>query len=141
MKKNILYILLFLSISFLAKGQTSPCFLFDATSIDQLKQIKTNFYSIKQTGKAIHDTTATDLLLVVKDFDTSKPLNDVSADLTAKIFKVSDSTGRINFNAFGTGSIYTLLISKKNYHCLEIRNLHFGSGEIRWLEIKLKKAN
>ena len=122
-------------------GQTSPCFLFDATSLDRVKEIKTSFHFLKQTQTGIHDTLATDLFLVIKDLETDQPLKEGQAMLNYSIFKSPDSTGRVNFNYFGTGGVYTLIVSCKKYHCLEITNLHFSSGEMRWLEIKLKKAN
>ena len=140
MKKIGSYLILLFIFSKI-NGQSSPCFLFDATSLDQVKEIKTNFHFLKQTQKGIHDTLATDLFLVIKDLETDQPLKEAEVTLNYSIFKSTDSTGRINFNYFGTGGVYTLIISCKKYHCLEITDLHFKSGEMRWLEIKLKKAN
>ena len=143
MTRKVYYIILFLFIlCFKVQSQNCPCFLFDASTIDQSKEIKTNFHSLKQTQKIIHDTLATDLFLVIKDFETDQPLIGAQIFLGgSKINKVTDSAGHANFIAFGTGGNYQILISYTNYHCLEIDNIGFKSGEGRWLEIKLKKAN
>jgi hypothetical protein len=140
LKLIILYCLLGL-LDNNVQAQTSPCFILDASAIDKLKELKTDFGSVKQLAKAIHDTIATDLFLRIKDMATNTPLKNVNVIILKVVNKISDSNGITDFIAFGNGGNYTILVSLENYHCIEIDNLHFGTGDIRRLEIKLRKRN
>ena len=139
--RKLIYYTLFQLIFFNIQAQSNPCLIFDASSIDSLQEIKNDSGNIKQVLKAIHDTIATDLTLTFKDFKINEPLKKVYVMATKELTKISDSNGFVYFNAFGTGGNYTISISRENYHCIEIDNLHFNSREIRWIEVKLRKTN
>ena len=139
--RKLIYYTLFQLIFLNIQAQSNPCLLFDASLIDSLQEIKKDSGGIKQILKANHDTIATDLIMILRDFKTNEPLKNVYVMVTKELTKVSDSTGFVYFNAFGTGGNYTISINRENYHCIEIDNLHFNSGEVRWIEVKLRKTN
>lgn len=116
------------------------CFIADGKSLEKNKSISSPVGLVTLAGNGVHDTIAIDLLVRIADMDSGNPVPEVLVEIISEKKMVSDASGHTNFIAFhNSEGVFNIKLSHSRYHCILINDLSFSSGQIRWLEVKLKK--
>lgn len=136
------FLFLFTNILFLVCGcklQTAVCPVINAADIDKDQELIFENGKLRQINKAVHDTVAIDLFIVITD-QHGKKIEGALAEIISIASAKTNIYGQASFIAFSNqAGTFKIKISHKDYGCIEIDQLKFESGIIRWLEITFIK--